>query len=705
MEAFGLAPFGPLAPASSGHGNDSGRSISGLQNIFNKTGDISQVSLEAARNDLTHTQEFKWGDIFMRFNYQNKGGKLIANGRPIEDINDINEVGGDRMGRVMNALDQMVTDRNIAEAVVVSEDLGYGRHFIYRYRREEDENIEGLAFEYQGTKEELGQVVSQLRRRAINHSEDESRNSADFSKPLFFTEENKNGISDLSQAAFGSFNTEERRNEMSAYLTRLKRDTKGYEQLVHSRQQQEKALQNQYEKLILKDEDAKTGIASAVYGMLNTAEKMVVSESRRREESATPDTVTQIPKGYVRESEDIIRSLSYGLVAAPGLIDHTGRLIDQNDFIRTKSGSGDNTKGEKTKEADIQSEEQTIRQVIEPVVPAIIGLLPLMGIVSEDESVNDNPDKLSAINTENAGDYKEEEMIWQEFISPIFQPTDNKSGNIYTPAGKEEQTEILPGIAFFGQADEINEKQITPQTERMIVLKSGLQQGLENIAELISIDEFTGLDIGQMSKEQERQKAVEVDVVKLGEKITGIVMFSENKIQLPDSLVRLSFLINVYTDENSSEEVKHLLAVLIYKQIEKIYDDKEMTVLYPELAIISSKFTKLFKDTGFLEDKFNLLLLYLGETGADDISGKNGFEHEKVDIISRMIFSILQKQLIQITAEKLPKRNTFMTANINFAYPAKKRKQRKPSKQGIIYWFNKKVLYQYSSLLVTQSSL
>lgn len=605
-----------------GHGFSVGREIKGLSDLLEKTGNIKSVASEAAQNTLTNAQEFSWGDVFMNFSYQNKGGKLFANGRQLESINDVNEIGGDRMGRVIDALNHMITDRNIDESIVVSEDLGYGRHFIYRYRKGSCDNIEGLAFEFQGNKEELSGVVNRLGKRAVKNSEADSRNLSDFAKPLFFTKDNKNDITDLSKAALDSFRTKERKSEMGLYINRLKRDTENYEGLKHRRQQQKEELEKLYEKLILSDGNAKTGIANAVYGMIDKTERMVVSEGRRREEAVKINIVTQHLLDPDSIKQDKICSL-------PGTIDHTGEEIVANDINWVNPENDNNTNIKKINETKTSSREQIVRQVVEPFVPGIIGLLPVVGSIqqgnsnpflSDEDAYNIRNEPVKLFNGIFTSYSLQESKIWQEFISSIFEPMTDfgyfsdrqiapliskeqdfhtyisefiyTGGNTHFPDNKRSHKEALTQFFLMLDAEKKDKFQPIQDKEGLPELTTVLQQGLEVISAILKKDESKELTNGQ-KEEKTIQHEIEKEAVSLGEEIIAAI-FAYGKIPQYDVFTKLAFLLFSYKDENSSEEIKQIISTLIYRQIELIFNDKTSITRLPQLESVFEKFQKLF---------------------------------------------------------------------------------------------------------------
>lgn len=640
-----------------GHGYSAGREIKGLSDLLERTGNIKSVAAEAAQNTLTHAQEFSWGDIFMNFSYQNKSGKLLANGRQIESINDANEIGGDRMGRVMDALNHMIADKNIDESIVVSEDLGYGRHFIYRYRKGEDNTIEGLAFEYQGNKEELSNVVNRLGKRALNDTEINSRNPFDFSNPLFFTKDNRNDVSDLAKAALDSFQTEERKSEMNLYIHRLKRDTDDYEGLKSRRRQQEKELEREYEKIILKDDNAKKGIANAVYGMIKATERMVVSEGRRREESSRWNIFTKKeidPDGIKQDKIWIL----------PETIDHTGRLLvtdvvagvnsengNMNPFLPESAGSLKSESGGVLKEL--------IMAVFKPI-PDSEHFLSQQVISITDGAMGFHPDS-------------------REFLY---------GGENAELLGDERSfKEVLIGLLPVLDEEKEDEPLKSQNKERLPVLIMGLQQGLEAVAIIIKSEENKGLT-DDRKEEKIKQQQAERDCVNLGEEII-VAILKEEQFSQKDAFSQLVFLLFSYKDKNSSKAAKQLISALIYKQIEIMYEDKTLMAKFPQLESIIKKFQLLSPRTKLLKSRFTTLIFILEKLYSEDIIFRE-MENGQ-DLLRKIIFWIFGiKKLRNVNEDYSEQRLIYssverLITHYLFRYPYKK-KVKKRAKRGIIYF-------------------
>jgi len=395
------------------------------------------------------------------------------------------------------------------------------------------------------------------------------------------------------------------------------------EEIEISDDQRAKIAQQREDKIkekLLENDDVKVGLSLLANAIVNTILGHAKAGTLAREKE--------------QGSQGIIGSLAQGLITIPNFIDHTGRLLDPNDVIRTKSDSDDIIKNKKTKETNIHSSEQIAQQIIEPVVAGIISYLPFVGSMSAEKLVkadsnnqqhmlafegagiiNDNLDNLFAGSIENMRDFSEKEMLWQEFIAIIFQPRENiphdvdlfvdhDSAPVFISEkedfifGGESFSDVLIGSILVMDADQINEIHQTQKNERLGELKVNMQQGLEVIAELMGEgihEEF----FGEQEEEKIRQQKVESDVVAIGEEIIGAI-FQDRQLSQPDAFARIAFLLHVYNDQNSSNELKHLLSALIYMQIKQIGKDRAFIDKTPQLSLLFQQFSKLSPKSDFL---------------------------------------------------------------------------------------------------------
>ena len=104
--------------------------------------------------------------------YELKPDGLYINGRSYRDLIDPNrervtgiaKVGDDLTRRLLEAERQFLTDRNLAQAFVMSPDIGFGRNYLYEFRRDpkDPSRILFVAHEHVGTLSELGKFVQNI---------------------------------------------------------------------------------------------------------------------------------------------------------------------------------------------------------------------------------------------------------------------------------------------------------------------------------------------------------------------------------------------------------------------------------------------------------------------------------------------------------------------------------------------------------------
>lgn len=260
--------------SDTGHGYSAGREMSGLKAVFEKTGSIASVAREGAENQVTFKMEFADGlKTIMGFNYQVVGGRWMNKGRTLEEISDEMEVGGDRVKRVLEAERMMALDKNIRQAIVVSEDLGYGRSYLYLFNRDPEvkDKISALALEFQGDNGELASLVQGLKAKQNHQGRNEK--PASFTQPLFFTSQDAITVEDFYSAAAKSFSEERRKGEMKSYFLRLSRDVANFPNLLKSQEAETEALTRKYVEEMIKEENVACGIAAIVHGGMEIVER------------------------------------------------------------------------------------------------------------------------------------------------------------------------------------------------------------------------------------------------------------------------------------------------------------------------------------------------------------------------------------------------------------------------------------------------
>ncbi len=253
----------PAIEASDGHGYVAKREEDYLEERYEETGDLTLVAKTAAENAVTYQAEFVDHKTLMAFGYTlSPEGRWMNSGKTLEQLVDLSEVGGDRIFRVMEAEQRMITDDTVEQAVVISEDLGYGRSYIYLYTDQGD-GVQALAIEYQGTTGELQRLQRILAQRSLSTGEDQI-DTTDFSKPLFY--ERQLGITDIFAAIEQSYESEASKLAATPYLERIKHDVDRFPQVIQAQQEQVAALVVEFERQILANETVQQGLAAFVRG-------------------------------------------------------------------------------------------------------------------------------------------------------------------------------------------------------------------------------------------------------------------------------------------------------------------------------------------------------------------------------------------------------------------------------------------------------
>ncbi|MBI3380185.1 hypothetical protein HY029_05510 [Candidatus Gottesmanbacteria bacterium] len=486
----------------------------------------------------------------------------------------------------------------------------------------------------------------------------------------------------------------------------------------------------------------------------------------------------KLKKVYEKDIEKWLQSVAQGFAAI--------NRIGSSDGIKESIANGESLISEQTKRDDLAyldyqrmqnskdklEKKETFFRALQPIIPGLIGLTGIFDEYSKhveienmqkigdgEEYVEDNdkivrnpnnkifsdqisdkgkPGELFGITVEDKT--LSDSMVWQEFISIIFQPPDRDLDSSHS-VDKEEVVvlseevfttwekglpEVLLGFVPPQPIDEFNEIRESPKTEKLTIIVSDFQQGLESISQLISAKEAQEIDGGKIKQGKERQILLEMQVVQIGEEMVKRIFFGENKLQVKsnkelipnlDPLIRLSFLLNVYKDENSREEIKPILVTLIYKQIQEIQQNREFVSNKPQLLEIFEKFQKLSPHVSFLDHRYDLLLFALQNEYLSKIFDEDISEKLRGDTISQLIFAIYNlgkrtgfrnvisnhKQLL-FSFERLPRVvNLIHKQSISLLQQNKtKRRKSNPSAAVIIFLFEYGIIYQYCRYLSRQ---
>ncbi len=219
------------------------------------------VSIALAKDAVAYEHEFILAQTLIPFDYEinDQGRWTDSGGKTIEELTDPDDVGADRLGRVLRAESAMMNDPSIAMAAVASPDLGFGRNYVYLYSRGEGNAIQALAVEFHGNEDALKKFFHGLGAAG----EADTSQSDDFEKPLLFSR----AITPqeiLAQAQ----ETVAHEKQAEGYLTRLSRDVSVFPLILRERERQvEQMAEIALEHMIAQD-DVREGLAAAVYGVI-----------------------------------------------------------------------------------------------------------------------------------------------------------------------------------------------------------------------------------------------------------------------------------------------------------------------------------------------------------------------------------------------------------------------------------------------------
>lgn len=256
---------------------------------------IDAVTRALAKDAVAHEHEFVLKQTLIPFDYEinDQGRWTDSGGKTIEELTDPDDVGADRLDRVLAAEKAMMGDSSIQMAAVASPDLGYGRNYVYLYSRGEGNTIRALAVEFQGGDEALGNFFRALGIAGkANVSE-----SDDFEKPLLFARAITAGEI-LTQAK----NSADEDDQNGDYIKRLTRDVSVFPLILKERERQVEQMATLALEHMLSEENVREGLAAAVYGAIamtaEEGESTVV-----RVASDTQETILGVME-YIRKHQN-----------------------------------------------------------------------------------------------------------------------------------------------------------------------------------------------------------------------------------------------------------------------------------------------------------------------------------------------------------------------------------------------------------------
>lgn len=235
-----------------------------LSSILAQGASMDAASKALAKDAVGWQHEFILHQPLIPFDYNvNEEGRWVdGGGKTVEQLNDPNDIGGDRIGRTLHAESGLMSNPEIKMTATISPDLGYGRSFVYLYSRGENNTIKALAVEFQGTDAQLQRFFTGI---GLQGGADIS-NSSDQNQALFLTKEV--GVNQIFEEAKNSLSGDSSQNE---YLDRLSQSASAYPLLLEERNRQVEQYANKALETMLSQENVRQGLAMAVYGVIELA--------------------------------------------------------------------------------------------------------------------------------------------------------------------------------------------------------------------------------------------------------------------------------------------------------------------------------------------------------------------------------------------------------------------------------------------------
>lgn len=283
-----------------GHGYDPKAESNSLAKLLDRTSNLPSVSRALSEDWESFKKEFFDFSTIIPFQYEVSGGRWRNNGRTIEEITDEDSLGQTKLGRILAAEKRMLNDPDLTQSIVISEDTGSGRSYLYVYNRDQSDlnKINALAIEYQGEKKELTEFIGLLGHGSVP-DETFQPDESDPYPPLFFTEKKALTVENIFESADQSYADFSRKKEMVSYLDRLSRDVEHLPQILKEHEHKVSTLADLITKDIKEHEDTRSGIAAVAYAIISLSETYGKPAGDNVKANSHDKKVKQIPPGRV----------------------------------------------------------------------------------------------------------------------------------------------------------------------------------------------------------------------------------------------------------------------------------------------------------------------------------------------------------------------------------------------------------------------
>lgn len=567
--------------SSNGHGYSAGREFLSIQKVFNKTGSITLAARAGAEDFVGFKKEFADLSTILSFSYEVKDGRWMNNGRTLDEINDPEELGGDRILRVLAAEKTMGQDPNITQAAVISEDLGFGRSYLYLFSKNADNSneISALAIEYQGSQEALRNFVQNLWLRSDAYGRDIRK--PDFSKPIFFTNSTSVGVRDVFDLAQKSLQKEGGDENTRSYLSKFARDAVDVPSVLARQEIEIENLTRKYQEQMLQDTDIVSGIASMVAGSVAiTAKWQKTIDARSKLAVSPPDfqfrSATNVSEEHLLPKSFLVTPAKDNHHLPDKVKSQTSVQTDHEFFSSPDPAiyipavlyfirSSETGQEERPQEADgtssIHWENPEIRLLLLTEV-----LLIMAGLANnkDDQIAPLLPTYPEADFTKSEEfDREDEDNPQPDMVEPFYTDRQFTNDGVKLNTAEIDDQVLLQQTALTNLLD-ILDLEVTEPDEFL--------QTVEIFSNLVDWSEKIFLHPespkpAESTRDAETAQAIILRVVEDFLQDQKLSQPENNNPDLQGELMRLSFWSEILTDEKTPTSVKRIIAALIYLEI------------------------------------------------------------------------------------------------------------------------------------------
>lgn len=715
--------FGPGGAPDNGHGYSAARQLSGMMKTLEKTGDVSAVARSAAADLATFGQEFFQMETVIPYGYHVRSdGKWVNEGKTLEDISG-DGAGEGKVQRVIEVQNRMTQDKNITQAVVASEDFGSGRNYVYLFQKKEDA-ISAYAIEYQGTAGEFKSLLAGLSNKT---EKSEKNQEVSFDTPLFFNQKSQMQVQDVFDAALHSYENPGRQQEMQPFLARLARDTDDLPSLIKRQKTHIEEYTQKFKDEMLAQADVVAGLSAACHAMNTIAEQWITADTKLYEERLGMKEQNRILPHYVVSSTETVSSRSPTSISVS----------------TQKNEDGEKKQFQTHPDSLRETRTHYVQETLEPFVPGLITIFYLLshgGVVSDTSETKEKNGLISQPILVSEDSLSLGSILFSESDTTFDGGVTQEVHSLEAVSEEQEGVELLQDflvLLFSPETQDTTGEDIHEQNDLIergevniffsdVVEPASPAGRQEQVYEAVqSIFAELSIVLGDTEGGGERiPQEIETEIVDTAKDILALLLSEKNLLEdeqgeesgtFPESGIYLSLFLSLYTDKKTTPEMKEILALFLYQEIELLGKEhislsenipyltfmKEMSLYKPILekrkAVLAEKLLQLLSQ----EMQKNHNLPSSQETVRTLLFLLYALHKNEPEKISSLI--VIVEQLKKSVSGK--EREDVMDGYLFQLERLLVSKQKKPSsakasegKAGIIYWFWQNEYYRLIGL-------